>query len=58
MEASGLLILVPGAITPTTSAKQPGIGLQTCVANLDRNGWKHIIYAGKSGTNILWSEGK
>lgn len=47
MEASGLLIFVPGAITLTTSGKQPGIGLQTCVANLDGNGWKDIICAGK-----------
>ncbi|QIF03991.1 VCBS repeat-containing protein [Roseimicrobium sp. ORNL1] len=36
----------------------PGIGLQINVADLDGNGWKDIICAGKSGTHILWNEGK
>jgi FG-GAP-like repeat len=36
----------------------PGIGLQIRVADLDGNGWKDIVCAGKSGTHILWNEGK
>jgi hypothetical protein len=36
----------------------PGIGLQINVADLDGNGWKDVICAGKSGTHILWNEGK
>lgn len=36
----------------------PGIGLQIRVADLDRNGWKDIIVAGKSGTRVLWNEGR
>jgi hypothetical protein len=36
----------------------PGIGLQIRVADLDGNGWKDIVVAGKSGTHILWNEGK
>lgn len=36
----------------------PGIGLQIRLADLDGNGWKDVIVAGKSGTHILWNEGK
>ncbi|HSI62892.1 MAG TPA: VCBS repeat-containing protein [Candidatus Saccharimonadia bacterium] len=36
----------------------PGIGLQINVVDLDGNGWKDIVCAGKSGTHILWNEGK
>lgn len=36
----------------------PGIGLQIRIADLDGNGWKDIICAGKSGTHILWNDGK
>lgn len=36
----------------------PGIGLQIRVADLNGDGWKDIVCAGKSGTNILWNEGK
>lgn len=36
----------------------PGIGLQIRVADLDGNGWKDIVCAGKSGTHILWNQGK
>lgn len=36
----------------------PGIGLQIRIADLDGNGWKDIICAGKSGTHILWNEGR
>lgn len=35
----------------------PGTGLQIRVADLDANGWKDIIVAGKSGTNVLWNDG-
>lgn len=35
----------------------PGIGLQIRVADLDGNGWKDIVCAGKSGTHILWNLG-
>ena len=36
----------------------PGIGLQIRIADLDGNGWKDIVVAGKSGTHVLWNEGK
>lgn len=36
----------------------PGIGLQIRVADLDGNGWKDLVCAGKSGTHILWNDGK
>jgi hypothetical protein len=36
----------------------PGIGLQIRIADLDGNGWKDVICAGKSGTHILWNDGK
>ena len=36
----------------------PGIGLQIRVADFDGNGWKDIAVAGKSGTHILWNDGK
>ncbi|MCE9610262.1 MAG: VCBS repeat-containing protein [Chthoniobacter sp.] len=36
----------------------PGIGLQMRVVDLDGNGWKDIVCAGKSGTHILWNVGK
>jgi hypothetical protein len=42
----------------TVAENGPGIGLQIRVADLDGNGWKDIVCAGKSGTNILWNEGK
>lgn len=35
-----------------------GIGLQIRVIDLDGNGWKDVICAGKSGTYILWNDGK
>jgi len=34
----------------------PGIGLQIRIADLDGNGWKDIVCAGKSGTHILWNQ--
>ncbi|MEQ1853061.1 MAG: VCBS repeat-containing protein [Chthoniobacteraceae bacterium] len=36
----------------------PGIGLQIRVADLDGNGWKDIVCAGKSGTHVLWNGGR
>ncbi len=36
----------------------PGIGLQIRIADLDGNGWKDIVVAGKSGTHVLWNDGK
>lgn len=36
----------------------PGSGLQIRVADLDGNGWKDIVAAGKSGTHVLWNNGK
>jgi hypothetical protein len=35
----------------------PGTGLQIRVADLDGNGWKDVVVAGKSGTNVLWNDG-
>jgi hypothetical protein len=42
----------------TVAENGPGIGLQIRVADLDGNGWKDIVCAGKSGTHILWNDGK
>ena len=36
----------------------PGSGLQIRLVDLDGNGWKDIVVAGKSGTHILWNDGK
>jgi hypothetical protein len=32
--------------------------LQIRVQDLDGNGWKDIIVPGKSGTHIIWNDGK
>lgn len=45
-------------ISQAPAGKGPGIGLQIRVHDLDDNGWKDIIVAGKSGTHILWNNGK
>ncbi len=42
----------------TIAENGPGSGLQIRVADLNGNGWKDIVVAGKSGTYILWNEGK
>jgi hypothetical protein len=42
----------------TVAENGPGIGLQIRVADLNGNGWKDIVVAGKSGTHVLWNEGK
>lgn len=45
-------------ITTAPAGKGPGIGLQIRVHDLDKNGWKDIIVPGKSGTHIIWNEGR
>ena len=35
----------------------PGTGLQIRVGDLDADGWKDIVVAGKSGTHVLWNKG-
>jgi len=45
-------------ISTAPAGKGPGIGLQIRVNDLDDNGWKDVVVAGKSGTHILWNEGK
>ena len=45
-------------ISSAPAGEGPGIGLQIRVSDLDENGWKDIVVAGKSGTHILWNEGK
>ena len=36
----------------------PGIGLQIRVVDLNKDGRKDIVVAGKSGTHVIWNEGK
>lgn len=45
-------------ISDAPTGKGPGIGLQIRVTDLDGNNWQDIIVPGKSGTHILWNEGK
>lgn len=45
-------------ISTAPAGKGPGIGLQIRVQDLDENGWKDIVVPGKSGTHIIWNEGK
>ncbi len=45
-------------ISQAPAGKGPGIGLQIRVHDLDDNGWKDIIVPGKSGTHIIWNNGK
>lgn len=45
-------------ISTATAGEGPGIGLQIRVADLDNNGWKDLILPGKSGTHIIWNDGK
>lgn len=45
-------------ISTAPAGEGPGIGLQIRIHDLDGNGWKDIIVPGKSGTHIIWNEGK
>lgn len=45
-------------ISTAAAGEGPGIGLQIRVHDLDGNGWKDVIVPGKSGTHIIWNEGK
>ena len=45
-------------ISKAPAGKGPGIGLQIRVHDLDGNGWKDLIVPGKSGTHIIWNEGR
>ena len=42
----------------TIAENGPGIGLQIRVVDLDGNGWKDIVCAGKTGTHVFWNLGK
>jgi len=42
----------------TIATNGPGTGLQIRIADLNGDGWKDIVVAGKSGTYILWNLGK
>ena len=45
-------------ISTAPAGKGPGTGLQIRVRDLDGNGWKDIIVPGKSGTHIIWNNGR
>jgi hypothetical protein len=45
-------------ISKAPAGKGPGIGLQIRVHDLDGNGWKDLVLPGKSGTHIIWNDGK
>lgn len=45
-------------ISTAPAGKGLGIGLQIRVRDLDCNDWKNVIVAGKSGTHVIWNEGK
>ncbi len=45
-------------ISSAPAGEGPGIGLQIRIHDLDSNGWKDIIVAGKSGTHIVWNDGE
>ena len=45
-------------ISTAPAGKGPGTGLQIRVHDLDGNGWKDLIVPGKSGTYIIWNDGK
>jgi hypothetical protein len=45
-------------ISSAPAGQGPGIGLQIRVHDLDGNGWKDVIVPGKSGTHIVWNEGR
>ena len=45
-------------ISKAPAGEGPGIGLQIRVHDLDGNGWKDLVLPGKSGTHIIWNDGK
>lgn len=45
-------------ISTAPAGEGPGIGLQIRTHDLDGNGWKDIVVAGKSGTHIIWNNGE
>lgn len=45
-------------ISTAPAGAGPGIGLQIRVHDLDGNGWKDLVVPGKSGTHILWNDGR
>ena len=45
-------------ISTAPAGKGPGTGLQIEVRDLDGNGWKDIVVPGKSGTHIIWNNGR
>ena len=42
----------------TIAENGPGVGLQVRVVDLNGDGLKDIVVAGKSGTYVIWNEGK
>ena len=48
----------PKTIAKDEPGKGPGIGLQIRVIDMDGNGWKDVVVPGKSGTYIIWNQGK
>lgn len=42
----------------TVAGNGPGTGLQIRLVDLDGNGWKDIVVSGKTGTYVLWNDGK
>lgn len=45
-------------ISSAPAGEGPGTGLQIRLADLDGNGWKDVVVAGKSGTHVLWNNGR
>lgn len=45
-------------ISQGTPGEGPGIGLQIRVDDLDDDGWRDLVVSGKSGTYVLWNEGR
>ena len=45
-------------ISTAPAGEGPGIGLQIRVHDLDGNGWNDLVLPGKSGTHIIWNDGK
>ena len=45
-------------VSTAPAGQGPGTGLQIRVNDLDGNGWKDLILPGKSGTHIIWNDGR